>query len=103
HWRVSVMTEGTSVLDAIFSPARIAVLGASSDPVKFGHRLVKNLRTEGFPGQVYPINHNAPEIAGYKTVPSLAAAPTGIDLVLICVPGQQAAPGVAEAVAAGAK
>jgi acyl-CoA synthetase (NDP forming) len=93
----------TAALDAIFRPARIAVLGASSDPAKFGHRLVKNLRAEGFSGEVYPVNRNAAEIAGYATVPSLASAPAGTDLVLICVPGQQAADGVAEAAAVGAK
>ena len=40
----------------IFSPAGIAVIGASSDPSKLGYSTVKNIIDGGYKGNIYPIN-----------------------------------------------
>ena len=39
-------------LTPLFAPRRVAVLGASRNPEKLGHRLVQNLLAPGFPGDV---------------------------------------------------
>jgi len=49
-------------LDAVFHPGSIAVIGASREPNKIGHVIVKNFVDGGFSGKVYPINPNAEEI-----------------------------------------
>jgi acetyltransferase len=92
-----------TAIDAVFRPKRIAVLGASPEPRKFGHMLVRNLRGFEFPGEVFPISRSAPEICGYKTYPNLREVPENIDLVLVSIPSQAVAAGIADAVAVSAK
>ncbi len=93
----------TAGIDAVFRPKQVAVLGASTDPTKFGHSLVRNLQTFKFPGDVYPISRSASEICGYKAFGSLKDVPQAVDLVLISIPSTAVPAGIADAVAANAK
>ncbi|HQT45094.1 MAG TPA: CoA-binding protein, partial [Candidatus Micrarchaeota archaeon] len=43
-------------LEKIFNPKSIAVIGASHDPTKIGHVVLKNFMDGGFPGKLYPVN-----------------------------------------------
>ena len=70
------------------SPKSIAVLGASSDPTKIGHSVVKNIIEGGFEGKVYPINPKADEILGLKCYPSLVDVPGEIDAVAVTIPAK---------------
>ena len=63
---------------------RIAVVGASSNPAKYGNIIVRNLADKGY--TVLPINPKEPEIAGLPAYASLAAAPTPIDIVTMVTP-----------------
>jgi acyl-CoA synthetase (NDP forming) len=92
-----------SGIDAVFRPKRIAVLGASADPTKFGHHLVRNLQSFKFPGEVYPISRSAPEICGFKTFAALADIPHQIDLVLVSIPSTAVPASIGDAVAVSAK
>jgi len=92
-----------TAIDAVFRPRSIAVLGASSEPGKFGHSLVKNLQGSGFPGDIYPISRSAPDICGYKAFPSLLDLPKAVDLVLVSIPSQAVPAGIADAAAISAK
>ena len=96
------MSEMTAI-DAVFRPKRIAVLGASADPTKFGHHLVRNLQTFKFPGDVYPISRSSPEICGYRTFASLKDIPNEIDLVLVSIPSTAVPASIGDAVAVSAK
>src|SRR5829696_7322114 len=87
-----------TAIDAVFRPRRVAVLGASADPIKFGHHLVRNLKAFEFPGDVYPISRSAPEICDYKTFPSLHDLPGPVDLVLVSIPVQTVAAAISDAV-----
>ena len=42
-------------LSAVFKPNSIAVIGASREPNKIGHVIVKNFVDGGFSGKVYPM------------------------------------------------
>jgi len=75
-------------LDAFFNPRAIAVIGASRDPSKIGHRIAKNIIDGGFAGAIYPINPNANEILGLKCYKSIKDAPSEIDLAVIVVPSK---------------
>lgn len=89
------MAKGEKIrnLDAVFYPQSIAVIGASREPNKIGHVIVKNFVDGGFAGKVYPINPNADEILGLKAYKSVLAVKEKVDSAVIAVP----APAVAGA------
>lgn len=73
-------------LQCILNPRSIAVIGASRDPNKIGHQIVKNLIESGYKGRIYPVNPKANEILGLKCYASVKDIPDMVDLVVISVP-----------------
>ncbi len=90
-------------LHSFFWPDSIAVLGASPDLHRIRGRLLHQLRENGFPGRILPINPSYAEIDGLRCYPSIAAAGDGIDLALIAIPAAGVAAAVAECAKAGVK
>lgn len=86
-------------LDALLRPSSVAVVGASRNPEKLGHRLLKNLLEHGFPGRVVPVNPSGEPILGLPSVPELRPP---VDLALISVPDPQVPDAMKAAAAAGA-
>jgi len=76
------------MLETFFEPKSVAVIGASSNPTKLGHAVLKNLIEGGYAqqGNVYPINPKAEEILGYPAHPSVLDVPGDIDLAVIVIP-----------------
>ena len=66
----------------------MAVIGASSNPEKSGHVLLKSIIVNRYKGQIYPINPHADEILGYKAYKNILDVPGTIDLVFFLLPGQ---------------
>ncbi len=64
----------------------VAVVGASRDPSKVGHAVLKNLIDGGFPGTILPVNPNASSIEGLPCYPSLRDLPVAPDLTIVVVP-----------------
>ena len=62
----------------------VAVIGASSNPRKFGNRAVRAFRRQGY--TVVPINPNEQEVEGLKTYPSVLDVPGAIDMATFYVP-----------------
>jgi acetyltransferase len=83
------------MLEAIFAPRSIAVVGASPDPSKLGHRILKNILDAGYPGRVFPIHPGAPHVLSLPAYPSVEQVPEPIDLAVIVVPAA-VVPDVAE-------
>lgn len=75
-------------ITAVLEPKSVAVIGASTNPTKTGHVLLKNIVVNGFPGKVFPINPNADEIIGLKAYPKILDVPEDIDLVFFLLPGK---------------
>ncbi|MFH1938557.1 MAG: CoA-binding protein [bacterium] len=76
-------------LDKIFKAKSIAVVGASSNPEKTGHIIMKNVIDGGFKGRIYPINPKGSEILGWRCYPSLIDVPINkLDLIIIVVPAK---------------
>ena len=74
-------------LDRIFKAKSIAIVGASTNPEKTGHIIMKNIIDGGFKGQIYPVNPKSSEILGLRSYASLVEIPVNkIDLVIIVVP-----------------
>jgi acyl-CoA synthetase (NDP forming) len=90
---MSLSREEWERIDLYFHPDSVAVVGASSNPVKFGYQIVRNLINLSYPGRVYPINPGASEIQGFTAYSSLLDVPDDIDVVVMAVPSR-AVPGV---------
>jgi acetyltransferase len=76
------------MLQSLFEPKSVAVIGASTKELSIGNRIVKNLVDFGFRGPIYPINPKADEIRGIKAYPSILEAPPDIDVVHIIIPSR---------------
>lgn len=76
------------MLQSLFEPKSVAVIGASTKELSIGNRIVKNLVDFGFRGPIYPINPKADEIRGLKAYPSILEAPPDIDVVHIIIPSR---------------
>jgi hypothetical protein len=63
---------------------RIAVVGASNNPDKYGNIIVKNLQGKGY--TVLPVNPKEPTIAGLPAYPDLASLPAKPDIVSFVTP-----------------
>lgn len=63
---------------------RIAVVGASNDPAKYGNVIVRNLAARGY--SVLPVNPRETEIAGLPAFPNLAAVPGPVHIVNVVTP-----------------
>lgn len=74
-------------LQNFFSPASIAVIGASSTKGKVGNDIVLNLKNN-FVGVIYPINPKDGEIEGLKAYINILKTPTIPDLAIIVVPAE---------------
>ena len=77
-------------------PKTVAVIGASSNPRKFGNRAVRAFQRQGY--TVVPINPNQPRVEGLKTYASVLEVPGRIDMATFYVPpeiGEKVMPEVA--------
>jgi acetate---CoA ligase (ADP-forming) len=72
------------LLDALFRPQSIAVIGASEKPT-IGRRLIASLDRLGFAGRIYPINPNYPSVLGHRCYASLAETPEAPDVAAFCI------------------
>ena len=76
------------MLEKLFLPESIAVVGASRSPGKVGHDILANIVAGGFDGEIIPINPAGGEMFGRQVYKSLAAYPGTVDQVVIAIPGQ---------------
>ncbi len=91
------------MLEPLFSPASVAVAGASSQPGKLGNIVLRKIIDFGYPGDLYPINPRADEILGLKAYPRVSDVPGPVDLVVITVAPNAVADVMLDAARVGAK
>ena len=48
-----------STLHYFFNPTGVAIIGASADPHKLSHGVLRNMLSYGYQGAVYPVNPRA--------------------------------------------
>lgn len=73
------------MLDRLFKPRSIAIIGASSNPLSIGHMILKNLLDHKYRGSIYLVNPNVASIQDIKTYPSILDVPDDVDLVNISI------------------
>lgn len=76
-------------LRPFFYARSVAVIGASSDPMKIGGRPVAGLKETGFAGRIIPVNPNYERVQDLPAVASLDAVTEPVDLAIVAVPGPQ--------------
>lgn len=79
------------MLDNIFNPKSVAVIGASNTKGKVGYAIMKNLMAfiKNNPNnKIYPINPKYDEIFGIKCYKSVMEVPDNIDLAVISIPAK---------------
>jgi acetyltransferase len=87
------------VLETVFAPRSIALIGASETPGSVGRALMENLKS--FRGRFFPINPAHDSLFSLKTFPSIRAVKEDVDLAVIAAPATTVPNIVAECAAAG--
>lgn len=96
------MNPDNQTLFNILSAARtIAVVGASSDPARSSHGVMKMLLGAGY--HVIPVNPNESAVLGQKAYASLRDIPEPVDIVDVFRRAEATPPIAEDAVAIGAK
>ena len=83
---VSLTSQRTGDITFFFEPKSVAVVGATNNPLKFGHYLLLNLIDLGFEGKVYPVNLKADEVLGLRAYPRVDLIPDEVEVVAVIVP-----------------
>lgn len=89
------------MLESLFSPKSVAVIGASRTPGKVGHDILANLIKGGFTGPIVPVNPATTEVLGLPCHPSLKLYGQPIDLSVIVVPRDHVEAAVRDSLDAG--
>ncbi|MEE8138295.1 MAG: CoA-binding protein, partial [Thermoanaerobaculia bacterium] len=71
-------------LTPLLHPRSVAIIGASRDPTKRGHRVVRALQEAGYPGDIHLVHPDGGELLGLPVSPSIAELDAVPDLALIC-------------------
>lgn len=93
----------SSNLEFLFKPSSIAVIGASENPGKYGHEILKNLVRGGYPGTLYPINPKAESILGVNCFKSIREIHAPVDLAVVVIPARIVADAIRECGECGVK
>src|SRR4051812_15637894 len=98
-----VLRQERQPLDAIFTPATVAVVGATETQGSVGRTLLWNLVSNPFGGTVFPVNPKRPSVLGIKAYPKISEVPAKVDLAVIATPAPGIPAIIDECVAAGVK
>ena len=70
----------------VFEAESVAVVGASKDPSKAGHQVLKTLLSDGYRGEIYAVNPRESSVLGVRCFPSLLDVPSPIRLLIVSLP-----------------
>ncbi|HEV2887325.1 MAG TPA: GNAT family N-acetyltransferase [Jatrophihabitans sp.] len=93
----------SSSIRRLLFPRSVAVIGASADPAKIGHLVVRNLQRSGFTGPIFPVNPQARSVSATLAYPSVADLPGEVDLAVLAVPAAEVGELVAQCGARGVR
>ncbi|MEM3227212.1 MAG: CoA-binding protein, partial [Thermoplasmata archaeon] len=84
------------MLENLFHPKSIAIVGASRDKEKIGNILLRNIKAT-YQGIIYPVNNKVSTIENIEAYKSLKDIKAPVDLVIISIP-REGVPGIMEEV-----
>ena len=76
-------------LSLCFAPQSAAIIGASTNPLKFGGRALKFCLERGYSGRLYPINARNDRVQGVSAYRHVSDLPEAPDIAVIAVPASQ--------------
>jgi acetyltransferase len=76
------------MLDGLYKPRSVAVIGASTKHLSIGYRVLENLRMHDFKGPIFPVNPREKAIRSFKCYQSVLDVPDEIDLANISIPAR---------------
>ncbi|OGP92231.1 MAG: hypothetical protein A2157_12960 [Deltaproteobacteria bacterium RBG_16_47_11] len=91
------------LLEKIFNPGSVAVIGASEVPGKAAERRTRSLIEGGYKGDIHLINPKRSELFGRKAYPTIIDVNKQVDLVMIVVAPRFLTSAVADSIKMGAK
>lgn len=100
---VADLMSGPVDLATFFSPANLAVIGASDDPEKIGGRPIRNLILGGYRGNIFPINPRYNKVQEIKAFGSIGDVGMDVDLAIIALPAAAVPSAIAECAASRVK
>ena len=81
-------------LSPLINPRSVAIIGASQRGASAlnreprGNRVIRNLKTFGYPGRIVTVNPKYSEVMGYPCYADIAAIPEPVDCVVLAVPNR---------------
>jgi ribosomal protein S18 acetylase RimI-like enzyme/predicted CoA-binding protein len=90
-------------LEPFFRPQSVAVVGASKRRGSIGGELFRNILAADFAGSVYPVNRNGDPVAGVHGYSGVGEIADGVDLAVICLPGELVLGAAEDALSAGVR
>jgi acetate---CoA ligase (ADP-forming) len=90
-------------LAPFFSPASVAVIGASARRGSVGGELFRNIVSGDYAGAAYPVNSRAAPVSGVRAYASVEELPETVELAVIAVPAEHVIDAAAAALNAGVR
>lgn len=75
-------------LDSLFYPKKIAVIGATNNPLKVGHIIFKRLIPLGI--ELYPVHPKENQVLNYSAINKIEDLPKDIDITIITIGAENA-------------
>ncbi len=79
----------TDPLYTFFHPRGVAVVGASENPTKLSHGVIRNLITHGYRGTIYPVNPKGGAMLGLRVYEAVHDVPDPVDLAVIVLSAER--------------
>ena len=96
-------------LAPLMNPRSVAIIGASQRSASAlnreprGNRVIRNLKSFGYPGQIVAVNPKYSEVMDYPCYPEISAIPQPVDCVVLAVPNRQVPDLLESAAASGVR
>ena len=84
----------------MFSPASVALIGATEAEGSVGRTMMENLTAQSFGGVIYPVNPKRPDVLGHRAYKRVKDIKGAVDLAIICTPAATVPGIIAECAAA---
>jgi len=82
----NISVDRSAVIGPLFTPASVAIVGASGDPQKWGYLAAEKVLANRDLRKIYLINRKAPVILGEQSYSSIADLPEAPELAVLSVP-----------------
>lgn len=80
--------DGRPVLNSLFLPKSVAVIGATDRQGSVGRTLLERLLTPSFRGSIFPVNPKHVDVLGLRAYPKIGDVPEKVDLAVIITPAK---------------